>query len=89
MARESKVKKYPVIPNPDLIQAGKGFRPAFGNDEDLRIINRVMELDKKLQLVDNKILRGEDAAKLTSKMRDILREERYLIDSITRRNMDF
>lgn len=89
MARESKVKKFPVIPNPELIHAGRGFRPAFGNDEDLSIINRAMELEKKLMTVDNTILRSGDPAKLTSKMRDILREERYLIDSIIRRNMDF
>lgn len=85
----TKTKRFKVIPNPDLLQAGRGFVPAFGNDADLHIINRLIALEKLLPLVDNKIMRGGDATKLTSKMKQILTEERYLIDSITSRNLDF
>ncbi len=83
-----KKTKFKVIPNPELQAAGRGFTPVWGSAEDLDIVERAMRLDKLLRTVDNEILRG-DPKKHTSKMKEILQQEKYLISSITRRNMDF
>lgn len=80
--------KFKIIPNPKLLEAGRGYAPEYGNDADLYIAKRAKELDRKLGLVDNTILRG-DPKFHTSKMKEILREEEYLISSITSRNLDF
>ncbi len=84
-----KTKKYKVIPNPELIRVCQGFVPAFGNTDDLNIVNCVFDLEKKLSTVDNEIMRKGDVKKLTPIMKRLLYEEKYLIASITRRNMDF
>ncbi len=84
-AKEKKV----LVPNPDLLAAFRGYRPVFGNQEDIWIQERVESLERKLRLVDNAILRGKPANH-TSKMKEILRDELYLIDAITsRKDMDF
>lgn len=88
MAKTAKVKKYKVAFNPELRQVLKGFVPAFGSDEDLSIVNRVMKLENDLELVDNDILRG-NPKEHTSKMKTLLREEKYLISAVIRRNLDF
>ncbi len=80
--------KFPIIPNPELIAAGRAFMPAFGSAEDLNIVNRAAALQKKLGTVDNNILRNFPANH-TPKMKQILQEERWLIDSIIHRNLDF
>lgn len=85
----SKAKKFKVIQNPELMRVGRAFVPTFGSDQDIAIINRMVKLEKLLPTVDNEIMRQGDPKKLTSKMKQILREERYLIDSITGRNNDF
>ncbi len=82
-------KKFEVIPNPELRRVAKAFVPVFGNDQDLQMVHRVLALETLLATVDNKVLREGDPKKMTSKMRDILREEQYLIQGITSRNMDF
>ena len=85
----SKAKKYKVIPNQDLIRAGRSFVPSFGNDDDLRIVNRIVNLEKMYPSVDNELMRSGDRKKMTTKMVRILDEESYLISAITMRNNDF
>lgn len=81
------VKKFTVIKNPELEKVIKGFVPVFGSDQDLTIVTRIFDLEKKLGSVDNTVLRsGKD---LTKKMKDILFAERGLIAEITNRNLDF
>ena len=48
MPLTSKVKKYKVIPNPELLRVGRGFTPEFGSEEDLDIVNRMLDLEKEL-----------------------------------------
>lgn len=86
MAKPS--KKFKVIPNPELQRVGRAFRPEFGSDEDLGIIQRLQALEALLPKVDNEILRG-DSKNWTKKMRDILFTENALIHHITKRNNDF
>ncbi len=85
----SKTKKFKVIHNPELLAAGKGFVPVYGSDEDLQIVNDLMDLEKKLELVDNKILRNGAPKEHTVKMKEILRQEAFLVSRIIKRNNDF
>lgn len=82
-----KKQKKEIIPNPDLIAAMRGYQPEFGDQSDIWIRERMTSLEKKLKEVDNKILRsGND---LTPKMKEIVRIEEGLIQSINSRKMDF
>lgn len=90
MAAKKKAKRYKVIPNPELEQVVKGFRPVFGNEEDRGIAVRYAALNAKLPKVDNEVLRDPKKKKsLTAKMKEIIFEEGVLIHAINRRNMDF
>lgn len=84
----ARLPKFAIIPNPELIAAGRAFMPRFGNDGDLNIVNQAVGLQKMLGTVDNRILRG-DPQFHTAKMKQILQKERWLISSITSSNMDF
>lgn len=83
-----KTKKYRVIPNPELVHVLKGFKPAWGSDEDLNTVNRVIALEKKLEAVDNTVLRSGTKI-LTTKMKVIQFEERHLIRMLVKRSLDF
>lgn len=85
---KAKTKKFKMVPNPELLEAYRGYRPIFGNDQDIAIAARSTALEAELETVDNKILRG-DKSKLTKKMKDILFHESGLISAIISRNMDF
>lgn len=86
---KTKAKRFTIVPNPELIRAWEGYKPVFGNDEDIAIAQRNSQLESELKAVDNTILRGGDKTKLTKKMKDILFRESGLISAIIRRNMDF
>jgi hypothetical protein len=79
--------KYKIIPNPDLLAAGRAFVPIFGSDADLSIVSRLISLQKDLSTVDNEHMRS--GKNLTKKMTDILFKEIGLIREINNRNMDF
>ncbi len=84
-------KRYKVIMNPELERAIKGYKPEFGNREDVMIARGLGRLRLAMEKVDNEVLRGlkKNEDSLTSAMRDILNKERTLIGQITRRNLDF
>lgn len=86
-----KTKK--IIPNPELQKAMRGWAPVFGNSQDRTIVAKLELLQKKLQSVDNEILRGlkKDVGHraFTSKMKEISGMERSLIAEITSRKQDF
>lgn len=78
--------------NETLKKALKGYVPVFGNDEDLRIVNDLTVLQKKLGTIDTEKFRKEQAKKspmLSAKMKEIQQHETSLITRITRRNLDF
>lgn len=85
-------KVKPVMENPELRKALKGFTPVFGSYQDRNIVARLGLLHQKLQGVDNEILRGTKQVApraITNRMKEILALERGLIAEITSRNMDF
>lgn len=86
-------KENEVIMNTDLQQALKGFVPTIGNTDDLRIVNDLTKLHKKLSSIDNKVFREAEkkrgVSQMTSKMREIQSDERYLTQRIIKRNLDF
>jgi len=80
--------------NPELQQALRGFVPVIGSEEDLRIVNDLTKLHRKLSTIDTVLFREIESSKrrtseLTSKMREIQKEEEYLIKRIINRNFDF
>lgn len=83
----ARLSKFKIIRNPELVRAGRGFVPVFGNATDRNIVDRIISIDKKLETVNNEILRSGN--NLTKKMADILFEEIQLIQTITSRNNDF
>lgn len=82
-----------IIPSAELQKTLKGFTPVFANMQDLTIVRRLELLQKKLQGVDNEVLRGitkqNTPRAFTTKMKEILLLERSLIVEITSRNQDF
>lgn len=74
-----------------LDKALRGFIPVFGSDVDLRIMTDLGKLNKKLKSIDAKAFRElqEKRLPLTSKMREIEREEEQLGTRIIMRNFDF
>lgn len=86
-------RKKIIIQNPELTKALKGFTPVFGNNQDLSIVKRLELINKKLQGVDNEILRGlkkeSTPRAFTSRMKEIQGMEQSLIREITSRNSDF
>lgn len=85
-------EKNVVIMNPELEKALKGYVPEIANDEDIRIMNDLTKLHKKLKTIDCASFRKlavRRQADLTSKMREIQSEEQYLIKRINQRNLDF
>ena len=83
----------PVVLNPDLEKALKGFVPFFGNQEDMWIVERLGKVKELLGTIDcdafRKAEQSRDPKKLSPKMKDIQRDEQNLIYSIIKRNMDF
>lgn len=79
--------------SPLLEKALAGFVPEFGNPEDLGIVSSVSKIRKKLATVDAVVFREAEKKKdlraLTPKMREIQRDEQWLIQRITKRNLDF
>lgn len=86
-------KTKTIIQNPELTKALKGFTPVFANQQDLNIVKRLELLTKKLQGVDNEVLRGlkkgSTPRAFTSRMKEVDILERSLITEITSRNQDF
>lgn len=89
----AKMTRKIIIQNPELIKALKGYSPVFGDYKDRVIVNNINLLTRKLNGVDNEILRGvkKDASPraITAKMREITILERSLITEITNRKADF
>lgn len=79
--------------NLKLLHALKGYVPESGNLDDINIVKRLGLLKKKLNTIDSERFRQiekmNDHKKLTSKMKEIQIEEKNIIYSITKRNLDF
>lgn len=79
--------------NQKLLHALKGYVPEMGNLDDINIVKKLGLLKKKLNTIDSQKLREleqkRDLTKLTSKIKEIQRDESALIYSITKRNLDF
>jgi hypothetical protein len=88
-----KREKVPAILSKKLEHALKGYVPEMGNLDDINIVKSLGKLKKKLETIDSRVFRdierSKDLKKLTSKMKEIQREEGQLIYQITRRNLDF
>jgi len=88
-----KREKVPAILSKKLEHALKGYVPEIGNLDDINIVKSLGKLKKKLETIDSRVFRdierSKDLKKLTSKMKEIQREEGQLIYQITRRNLDF
>jgi len=86
-------EKVPAILSKKLEHALKGYVPEIGNLDDINIVKSLGKLKKKLETIDSRVFREieqkKDLKKLTSKMKEIQREEGQLIYQITRRNLDF
>ena len=91
--KATKKKKDEVIFHPDLVQAMKGFRPEFPNNDDRVIAEDLAKLHRKASTIDCKQLRkleNEKSTKgITAKMKEVQRDEQSLIRRIISRNLDF
>lgn len=82
-----------LIPSKKVQEAMRGYQPVVGDAQDLAIRDAFQRLDKKLRLVDNKELRrleeANDTSSMSSKMKDVLREEQSIIHWMEQRKFDF
>lgn len=86
------MKKKVVVMNPLLEKALKGYVPEPANEDDIRIVNDLTKLHRKLLTINSELFRDlqfKKSLELTPKMREIEREEKYLIERIYQRNLDF
>lgn len=88
-AKEKKV----IIPSKRVAEAMVGYQPLMGDEQDIAIRDAFARLDKKLKLVDNKEFRAleakGDTASMSSKMKEILRDEETIINWVHQRKFDF
>lgn len=86
-------EKPVIIPSKKIQQAQLGYRPSMGDMQDISIRDALARLEKKLRLVDNHELRrleeADDTAKMTPKMREILRDEQSIVHQMEQRKFDF
>lgn len=86
-------KDKEVVMNMKLQLALRGYVPEFANADDLRIMNDLTKLHKKLESIDSKKMRdlehNKELTALTAKMKEIQRDEQNLLNRITKRNLDF
>jgi hypothetical protein len=79
--------------NEALDNAIAGFIPTFASETDLRIVKDISKLHVKLRSIKvdefRKMEREKRGRPLTSKMREIQRDEASLLRTIISRNMDF
>lgn len=82
-----------LIPSKKVQEAMRGYQPVVGDEQDIAIREAFKRLDKKLRTVDNKELRRlealDETAKMTAKMREILRDEQSIINWMHQRKFDF
>lgn len=90
---KSRAQKRKVIPSPELEAALKGYVPEFGNKQDMALRDKLSSLGRKLQSVDNEVLRGLKKADrgnpFSAKMKEIVLLEKALVKEINSRKMDF
>lgn len=87
-------KKAQVLIASEKIKLGmRGYQPVVGDAQDLWIRDAMTRLEKKLRTVDNKELRRLEAANdtqnMSSKMREIIRDEQNIVYSMEQRKFDF
>ncbi len=82
-----------LIPSQKVKDAMRGYQPVFGDIKDTYIRDAMVRLEKKLRQVDNKELRRlealNDTSKMSSKMRDILRDEQSIIYQMEQQKFNF
>lgn len=79
--------------NNALDRAIEGFIPAFANETDILIVKDISKLHTKLKSIKVEHFRELERSKrdrdMTSKMKEIQRDEVALLRTIISRNMDF
>lgn len=82
-----------LIPSEKVKLAARGYQPTYGDETDIFIRDAMKRVDKKLRTVDNKEFRrleaANDVAKMSSKMKEILRDEQSIVFSMEQRKFDF
>ena len=82
-----------LIGSQKIKEAMRGYQPVVGDAQDLSIRDALARVEKKLRQVDNKEMRrleaANDMASMTSKMRDIIREEQSIVFQMEQRKFDF
>ena len=82
-----------LIPSEKIKLAQRGYQPTVGDQQDIWIRDSLARLDKKLRLVDNKELRrleaANDTAKMSTKMKEILRDEQSIISLMEQQKFNF
>lgn len=85
-----KQKVYNTRADEKLEKLMEHFRPRFGNDEDIAILNTYTSIKKMLGDVNASEMRQLELKKLessmTKKMKEVRMKEKGLIYSITKRN---
>ncbi len=86
-------EKQVLITSKKILEAARGYQPMVGDAQDIYIRDAMARLDKKLRQVDNKELRrleeANDTAHMTSKMKDILRDEQTIIYAMEQQKFNF
>lgn len=82
-----------LIPSQKIKEASRGYQPMHGDAQDIYIRDALNRLEKKLRTVDNKELRrleeANDTAHMSSKMKEILRDEQGIVFSMEQRKFNF
>lgn len=82
-----------LIPSKKILEASRGYQPMVGDEQDIFIRDAMNRLDKKLRLVDNKEFRRleelNDTSSMSTKMKEILREEQTIVFSMEQRKFNF
>lgn len=82
-----------LIASKKIQEAMRGYQPTYGDERDIYIRDAMARVEKKLKLVDNKEFRrleeANDTINMSSKMKEILRDEQGIVFSMEQRKFNF
>jgi len=82
-------RKHTTLAIPEIENAMAHFKPRFGNDQDIGIIQQYGKIKKLLSDIDASAMRllqiKKEESKMTARMKEVSQKEKQLLSMLERR----